>query len=204
VPLEDDSAALAGADRHNPEDYHLTAPERHRAVQRALADALQLAQLQVDVLARLSEADRAGDDEAVLRCHAELDHVTARLAEADRVRSGAPATVASDGDLTCAGCGAAAQPVYETPRLLGYRCTGCGWTGDDPAAQAERKQAQAKEAAAAAVGRAVQEIGGALATLDQRGKKAREEGIRALRLLHQDLALLAGRLRRTGLSSPLD
>lgn len=88
--------------------------------------------------------------------------------------------------------------VYETPRLQGYRCTGCGWTGDDPAAQAERKRRQAK---AAAVERAVQGIGDTLVILDHRGKKAREEGIHALRLLHRDLAVVEGRLRRTELPS---
>lgn len=171
------------------------------AMQRALADALRLAQLQADVLARLNEADRAGDDEAVLRGHAELDHVMARMAEAERVRTGARATAPEDADLMCAGCGAAAQPVYQTPRLLGYRCTGCGWTGDDPAAQAEQRRGQAREAAAAAVQRAVKEIGTALELLDQRSKKARAEGTRALRVLHKDLAVVEGRLRRTELSS---
>lgn len=169
------------------------------AVQRALADAAALARLQVDVLVQLTEADRAGDDEAVLRCHAELDHVMARMAETELVRSGARATVPED-DLICAGCGAAARPVYETPRLLSYRCVGCGWTGDDPAAQAEQRRAQAREAAAAAVERAVQEIEDALLILDHRSKKTRAEGTRKLRLLHKDLAVVEGRLHRTELS----
>ncbi len=168
-------------------------------MQRALADAAALARLQVDVLVQLTEADRAGDDEAVLRCHAELDHVMARMAETELVRSGARATVPED-DLICAGCGAAARPVYETPRLLSYRCVGCGWTGDDPAAQAEQRRAQAREAAAAAVERAVQEIEDALLILDHRSKKTRAEGTRKLRLLHKDLAVVEGRLHRTELS----
>lgn len=174
-------------------------PQDNSAVQRALADAAALAQLQVDVLVRLTEADRAGDDEAVLRCHAELDHVMARMAETELVRSGARAAVPED-DLICAGCGAAARPVYETPRLLGYRCAGCGWTGDDPAAQAQQRRAPAREAAAAAVERAVQEIGDALLILDHRSKKTRAEGARKLRVLHKDLAVVEGRLHRTELS----
>jgi len=202
VPQQDNSGMLAGADRQSPDDYFPSAPERHRAVRRALTDALRLAELQLDVLARLNEADLAGDDEAVLRCHAELDHVMARMAEAERVRTGARATVPEDNDLMCASCGTAVQPVYETPRLLGYRCAGCGWAGDDPAAQAERRRGKARHAAAAAIERAVREMGDALAILDHRGKTAREEGIRALRRLHKDLAVVEGRLRRTELSFP--
>lgn len=64
---------------------------RHRAVRRALADALQLARLQIHVLVRLEDADKAGDDEAVLNCHVELDHIMARIAEAEQVRIGARA-----------------------------------------------------------------------------------------------------------------
>jgi hypothetical protein len=107
-----------------------------------------------------------------------------------------------ENDLICTGCGAAAQPVYATPRLLAYRCSRCGWTGDDPAAQAERRRAEAREAAVAAVERAVDGIGNALSILDHRGKKAREEGISALRLLYEDLAAVDGRLRRMALSGP--
>jgi hypothetical protein len=184
VRPQDDSAALTGQDRQRP-----------------LADALALAQLQVDVLVRLDEASQARDDEAVLRCHAELDHVMARMAEAERVRTGALVAAAEGNDLMCASCGTAAQPVYETPRLLGYRCTGCGWRGDDPAAQAKHRRDQARDAAAAAVGPTVRGIGNALAILEHRGRKSREEGIHALRLLHKDLAVVEGRLRRTELST---
>lgn len=63
----------------------------------------------------------------------------------------------------------AAEPVYETPRLLGYRCAQCGWTGDDPAAQARQKQAEAPDAAGVAVGQAVKRVADALATLSVRG-----------------------------------
>lgn len=89
------------------------------------------------------------------------------------------------------------EAVYQTPRLLGYRCTRCGWTGDDPAAQEERRRAKARDAAAAAVERAIDGIENALAILDHRGRKAREEGLSALRLLHDDLAAADDRLRRT-------
>jgi hypothetical protein len=191
-----------GVKEHATEGLLWTVPQQdNSAVRRALADAAALARLQVDVLVRLNEADRAGDDETVLRCHAELDHVMARMAEAELVRTGAQAAVPED-DLMCAGCGTAARPVYETPRLLGYRCTGCGWTGDDPAAQAQRRRTQAREAAAAAVERAVQEIGDALLILNHRSKKTRAEGIRKLRLLHKDLAAVEGRLHRTELPVP--
>lgn len=172
----------------------LTGPERHRAVQRALADALQLSHLLAEVLVRLERADRAGDDETVLRCHAELDHVMARIAEAERVRTSEQPLSLEDNDLICAGCGAAAEPMYTTPQLLGYRCAGCGWTGDDPAAQADRRRTAARDAAAASVARAVDGIGNALAILDHRGKKAREEGLHALRQLREDLAAVDDRL----------
>lgn len=186
-------AALAGT---SGQDAPVPGPERHRAVQRALADALQLARLQIHVLVRLDEADQAGDDEAVLSCHAELDHIMARMAEAEQVRTGARAA-AGENELTCVGCGAAAEPVYDKPRLLGYRCTHCGWEGDDPAAQAERKHAEALDAAAAAVGRAVGVLGDALAVLGHRGKRARAEGVGTLRRLHEELAGLDRRLRKT-------
>jgi hypothetical protein len=189
---------VTGNDGQSADDQLLPAHERHRAVQRALADALQLALLQADVLARLDEADRAGDDQAVLRCHAELDHVMARVAEAERMRTGARVAPPEENDLICAGCGTAARPVYEAPRLLGYRCTGCGWTGDDPAVQADRRRVKAMEAAAAAVQRAVQEIDDVLVIMDHRGQKARQEGIRVLSLLRKDLTVAEGRLRRAG------
>ena len=177
-----------------PTDDHL---ERQRAVRRALAEQLQLARLQADVLVRLDHADRAGDDEAVLRCHAELDHVMTRIMEAERVRSGSQAARPGGNDLICAGCGGAAEPVYQTPRLLGYRCAHCGWTGDDPAAQAERKRAEAMDAAAAAVEQAVEGIADALVIVGHHGRKARDECTALLRDLHEHLATVDGRLRRT-------
>jgi hypothetical protein len=177
-------------------DDPLSGTERHRAVQRALADALRLARLQTEILARLEEADRAGDDEAVLCCHAELDHVMARIAETEQVRTGARVTLAGD-DLVCAGCGSAAEPVYQQPRLLGFQCSSCGWSGDDPAAQADRKRAEALDAAAAAIGPAVQAIGETVTILGQRrGKQARNEGISALRELQEILTAVDQRLRR--------
>jgi hypothetical protein len=178
----------------------LTGPERHRAVQRALAEALRLAHLQTEILVRLEQADQAGDDETVLCCHAELDHVMARIAEAEQVRTGARATLADAGDLTCAGCGAAAEPLYEQPRLLGYQCASCGWSGDDPDAQAGRKRAEALESAAAAIDPAVQTLSDTISTLDRRGKQARNDGIAALRDLQQTLTAAGQRLRRTQLA----
>jgi hypothetical protein len=178
-------------------DDPLSGTERHRAVRRALADARNLAQLQIEILTRLEEADRAGDDEAVLRDHAELDHVMALIAETEQVRTGARSATAGVDDLTCAGCGEAAEPVYEQPRLLGYQCVGCGWSGDDPDAQAERKRAEALDAAAAAIDPAVATIEQAVATLGQRGKQARNQGITTLRDLEESLTAVSRRLRRT-------
>jgi uncharacterized protein (DUF2252 family) len=68
---------------------------------------------------------------------------------------------------------------------------------DDPAAQQERRRAEARDAAAAAVERALDGIGNALAILDHRGRKAGDEGVSTLRVLHDDLATVDGRLRRT-------
>jgi hypothetical protein len=186
VPRQKSSAALTDDD-----------PERQRAVRQALAEELQLARLQADVLVRLDQADRAGDDEAVLRCHAELDHVMTGIAETERVRSGSQPARPDGNDLICAGCGGAAEPVYQTPRLLGYKCAHCGWTGDDPAAEAERRRAQAMDAAAAAVEQAVQGIADALVVLGHHGRKARDECTALLRDLHEGLATVDGRLRRT-------
>jgi hypothetical protein len=192
-----DGAALAGVGSLSVDGNSISGQERRRAVQRALADELQLARLQADVLVRLDEADQAGDNEAVLVCHAELDHVMTRMAEAERVRAGAGAAPPDENDLVCSGCGAAAKPEYEAPRLLGYRCSDCEWVGDDPAAEADRRRSEAKDAACTAVERAVEAIGDALAILGQRGKRARDEGMGTLRTLRDDLASVDGRLRRT-------
>ena len=192
-----DTPPLTGERPQSVDGNSISGQERRRAVQRALADELQLARLQADVLVRLDEADQAGDNEAVLVCHAELDHVMTRMAEAEHVRAGAGAAPPDENDLICAGCGAAAEPQYETPRLLGYRCSRCDWVGDDPAAEAGRRRAEAKDAACTAVGRAVESIGDALTILGHRGKKARDEGMGTLRALRDDLAAVDGRLRRT-------
>ncbi|HTZ87837.1 MAG TPA: hypothetical protein VMB05_14315, partial [Solirubrobacteraceae bacterium] len=130
---------------------------------------------------------------------AELDHVMARITEAERVRSGVQNALPGVNDLICVGCGSAAGPVYQTPRLLGYRCADCGWTGDDPTAQAERRRAEARDAAAAVVERAAQGIADALVILDHRGRKARDECAGVLRDLREDLATVDGRLHRTQL-----
>ena len=115
-------------------DDPLSGTERHRTVRRALADARNLAQLQIEILDRLDQADRAGDDETVLSCHAELDHVMALIAETEQVRTGARATLAGANDLTCACCGEAAEPVYAQPRQPApppnpARLTGTNLTG---------------------------------------------------------------------------
>ena len=192
-----DSPSLASDRPLGVDGNSISGQERRRALQRALADELQLARLQADVLVRLDEADQAGDNEAVLVCHAELDHVMTRMAEAEQVRAGAGAAPGDENDLICAGCGAAAEPQYETPRLLGYHCPRCDWVGDDPAAEADRRRAEAKDAACTAIERAVESIGDALAMLGHRGKKARDEGVSTLRALRDDLAAVDGRLRRT-------
>jgi hypothetical protein len=192
-----DSPSLTSEGPLNVDGNSISGQERRRALQRALADELQLSRLQADVLVRLDEADQAGDNEAVLVCHAELDHVMTRMAEAEHVRVGAGATPADENDLICAGCGAAAEPQYETPRLLGYRCSSCDWVGDDPTAEADRRRAEAKDAACSAVERAIESIGEVLAILGHRGKKARDEGVAALSVLRDDLTAVDGRLRRT-------
>ena len=192
-----DSPPLSSEGPLSVDGNSISGQERRRAVQRALADELQLARLQADVLVRLDEADQAGDNEAVLVCHAELDHVMTRMAEAEHVRAGAGAAPPDENDLICSGCGGAAEPQYETPRLLGYRCSRCDWVGDNPTAEADRRRAEAKDAACTAIERAIESIGDALAILRHRGKNARDEGIGTLRALHDDLAAVDGRLRRT-------
>lgn len=201
MPQNDSSGALANRARDSRDHDPGPEQERHQAAQWALANATQLAHSQLEVLARLDKADQAGDDESVLRCHAELDHVMALVAEADRVRVGVRTAPTGESDLICAGCGSAAEPVYETPHLLGYRCTRCDWAGDDPAARAQRLRAEAQEASAELVGQAARAIANALVILEHRGKKAREEGTAVLRVLREDLAAADSRFRRAQLSS---
>lgn len=169
--------------------------DRHRTVRRALADALQLTRLQVGVLVRLDEADEAGDEAAVLRYHAELDDLMTRLSILDRVRSGVRDQIPDEIDLGCAACGAVAEPVYETPRLLGYRCDACGWTGDDPSVVAERRYDEARDFAAGATERALTGLNDAMETLSRKGKKAQQEGLAALDTVRETLDQATRRLR---------
>lgn len=197
--MEPDHSVAALDDDGGQVPYDIPQPgtDRHREMRQALADALALTRLQAEVLARLQEADVAGDDESVLLCHAELDHVMARMTEAEQVRVGARPALAAGNDLMCAGCGEAAEPVYDKPRLLGYRCTHCGWEGDDPAARDDQKRAEALDNARGAVEQAVERVADAVGILDHRGKKAKEEGIAVLRSVQADLAALDKRLRKT-------
>ena len=197
--MQPDHSVAALADDDGQVTYDIPRPgtDRHRAVGQALVDALALAQLQAEVLVRLQEADESGDDEAVLLCHAELDHVMARMAETEQVRVGSRPALAAENDLMCAGCGEGAEPVYEKPRLLGYRCTHCGWEGDDPAVRDEQKRAEALGQARVAVEQAVERVGDALGILGHRGRKAKKEGVAVLRGLQADLAALGKRLRKT-------
>jgi hypothetical protein len=165
----------------------LALADRQQAVRRALAEALQLTRLQVGVLVRLEEADEAGDVAAVLRYHAELDDLMTRLTTVDRVRTGVRAELPDETDLSCSACGAVTEPLYETPRLLGYTCGACGWTGDDPAVQAERRDEEAKDFAAKTVQRSVPALRDAMETLNHRGKKERQQGTAALAALHENL-----------------
>jgi len=197
MQLEHTATVLAGDGGQATYDIPRPGTERHRAVRHALAEALQLARLQAVLLGRLEEADRAGDEDAVLRCHAELDYVMARIAETEQVRTGAQAALAVDSELGCGACGAAAEPVYETPRLLGYRCAQCGWEADDPAAQDQQKRADALEAAAAAVRQAMGRVADVVVILNHRGRQARGEGISVLRDLEEDLATVDRRLQKT-------
>jgi len=169
--------------------------DRQQAVRQALAEALQLTRLQVGVLVRLDEANEAGDEPAALRYHAELDDLMTRLTTIDRVRTGVQPELPDGTDLSCSACGAITEPVYETPRLLGYTCGACGWTGDDPAVQAERRSEEAKDFAAKTVQRSVPALRDAMETLSRRGKKDRQEGAAALAGLRESLEQAAKRLR---------
>jgi hypothetical protein len=169
--------------------------ERQRTVRRALAEALQLTRLQVGVLVRLDEADEAGDEGAVLRYHAELDDLMTRLAIIDRVRTGVDGQIPDRTDLSCSACGAIAEPLYETPRLLGYQCGACGWTGDDPSVAAERRYQEARDFAAGATERALVGLKDAMETLSRRGKKAQQEGLATLDTVRETLDQATRRLR---------
>ena len=170
------------------------------SLRRAWSDSLELANLQVEVLTQLHEADRRADDVEVQRCVAALDHVMAQVAAAERARKNAGAEAsgasddasdaASDGasdnaamldEPTCVECGTLAQPVYDPPRLLGYRCPRCEWTADDPVSQAAGRLDAAKDAAIDQIRRAPEAIGAAVGNLRQRRKKQQhEQGVREL------------------------
>jgi hypothetical protein len=169
--------------------------DRQHAVRRALAEALQLTRLQVGVLVRLDQADEAGDEAAVLRYHAELDDLMTRLTVIDLVRTGVRGPLSAETDLSCAACGAIAEPVYETPRLLGYKCDACEWTGDDPSVVADRRYDEARDFAAAATERALVGLKDAMETFSQRGKKAQQEGMAALDTVRETLDQATKRLR---------
>lgn len=141
-------------------------------------DAVELARLQLEVLTGLADAEGRGDEREVERAHAMLDRVMADAARVEGMRRGRePGTEAAAAvdELSCAGCGAPAQPRYETPRLLGYDCQQCGWKSHDPGARAERKLAEAKDATSKQVGKAVPALRAALPELRGR-KKQREHG----------------------------
>jgi hypothetical protein len=172
------------------------------SMRRAWAEALELSHLQVEVLTQLHDADRRADDAEVRRCVAALDHVMAQVAAAEQVRKnlgGDDAALDEDGaaldELACAACGALAQPVYDAPRLLGYRCARCDWTADDPSAQAAQRLDAARTAAAGEVRHAAAAIGSALANLRQRRKKQHEQGLHDLEAV---LASLDAVVKRVG------
>src|ERR1700761_7133906 len=196
MQLDRSLAALANDGEQVTYDTPRPGTDRHRAVGQAVADALALARLQAEVLVRLQAADEAGDDESVLLWHTELDHVMARMAETEQVRVGSRPVRAAGNDLMRVGCGEAAQPVYEKPRLLGYRCTHCGWEGDNPAVRDGQKRAEALGQTRIAIEQAVERVGEPLGILDRRGKKAKEEGVAVLHGLQADLAALGKRLRK--------
>ena len=178
------------------------------SVRRAWADALELANLQVEVLTELQEADRRGDDVEVQRCVAALDHVMGQAEAAERVRRklGVEAPGDDGEDLddaapldepTCVECGALAQPLYDPPRLLGYRCPRCDWTADDPAAQAARRLDAARDGAVAAIRQAAGAVEAALAGVRQRRKKQQhEQGLRDLEAVVAILDPAAKRVAR--------
>ena len=208
------------------------------SLRRSWADALELANLQVEVLTQLHEADGRADDVGIQRCVAALDHVMAQVADAERVRrrlSGDPARPASDADgasdadsedaatmdaatvdagpedagpedaddaatvdePTCIACGTLTQPVYDAPRLLGYRCPRCDWTADDPMSQAAQRLDAAKDAAVEAARKASDAIAAALVNVRERRKKQQHErGLRDLEAAVANLDTVAKRVTR--------
>lgn len=157
--------------------------------------ALELARVQVEVLTELRAADARGDQESAQRLTKTLDDLMADVLRVDRRRREGDPAEASD-ELVCSVCGAATLPRYETPHLLGYSCTSCDWTGDDPVATATTKAAEARADAAATVGPAAAAIEEAIGDLSRRGKAAHRQGLDTLERTRRTLAEAADALRR--------
>jgi hypothetical protein len=157
--------------------------------------ALELARVQVDVLTELCAADSRGDQESAQRLTKTLDDVMADVLRVDRRRREGDPAEASD-ELACSVCGAATLPRYETPHLLGYSCTSCDWSGDDPVATLTAKAAEARTEAAATVGPAAEDIEDALADLRRRGRSAHRQGLETLERTRDALTEAAEALRR--------
>lgn len=167
------------------------------SLRRAWAEALDLANLQVEVLTQLHDADRRGDDAEVRQHVAALDHVMEQIAAADRVRRNLREDVATADEPACAVCGALAEPVYDPPRLLGYRCPRCEWTADDPVSQAAGRLDTARDAAIDAIRQASGAVGAALGNVRQRRKKQQhEQGLRDLEAVRATLDAAAKRVAR--------
>lgn len=158
--------------------------------------ALELARVQVDVLTELCTADSRGDQEAAQRLSQTLDDVMADVLRVDRRRHDADPAEETSYELACSVCGAATLPRYETPRLLGYGCTGCDWTGHDPVATATAKVTETRTEAAAAVAPAAAAIEEAVTDLQRRGRAAHRQGLDALEQTRRTLTEAADALRR--------
>lgn len=157
--------------------------------------ALELARVQVEVLTELCAADRRGDQDSAQRLTKTLDDVMADVLQVDRRRREGDPAEATD-ELACSVCGAATLPRYETPQLLGYSCTSCDWTGDDPVATATAKAAEARAEAAATIAPAAEAVEEALGDLRRRGKAAHRQGLDTLERAHETLVGAAETLRR--------
>jgi hypothetical protein len=167
------------------------------SLRRAWADALELANLQAEVLTQLHDADRRGDDAEVQGHVAALDHVMEQVAAAERVRGNLSADLAALDEPTCVSCGALAQPVYAAPRLLGHRCPRCDWTADDPVSLAAGRLDAAKDAATDVIRQASEAIGAALGNVRERRKKQQhEQGLRELEAALANLDTATRRVRR--------